>query len=244
CPCAQHSWCLENTLVSHKKYCSGLMEGFQGWGNKTVAKERKKRHDGAMDQKYRTILLFGAPGTGKGTQGHALGELPGFFHCSCGDVFRSIDTSTELGQAFLQYSSKGQLVPDEITLRLWKARIKHRVNSRDFRPEQDILVLDGIPRDVNQAMLMKDMIEVLKVFHLTCPDRDQLFSRLRSRALRDNRIDDASNTVIEKRLATYDSISKPLMGYYGEDRICHINALQHPAKVMRDLLQEAVPLLD
>ena len=58
--------------------------------------------------KYRSVLVFGPPGSGKGTQGRALGTLPGFFHCACGDVFRSIDVHTELGAAFLSYSSKGQ----------------------------------------------------------------------------------------------------------------------------------------
>src|SRR3990170_7061862 len=68
--------------------------------------------------KYSTILIFGAPGSGKGTQGHILGTIPRFFHCACGDVFRSIDTRTSLGRTFLEYSSKGQLVPDEVTVQL------------------------------------------------------------------------------------------------------------------------------
>ena len=68
--------------------------------------------------KYRTFILFGAPGSGKGTQGKTLGSIPRFFHCPCGDVFRSIDTRTPIGNAFLEYSSKGQLVPDDITVEL------------------------------------------------------------------------------------------------------------------------------
>ena len=68
--------------------------------------------------KYRIYLIFGASGSGKGTQGRTLGTLPCFFHCACGDVFRSIDTRTSLGKAFHEYSSKGQLVPDEITVEL------------------------------------------------------------------------------------------------------------------------------
>ena len=54
--------------------------------------------------KYKTFILFGAPGSGKGTQGKTLGSIPRFFHCPCGDVFRSIDTRTEVGKAFLEYS--------------------------------------------------------------------------------------------------------------------------------------------
>ena len=74
-------------------------------------------------QKYRTYLIFGAPGSGKGTQGKILGAIPRFYHCACGDVFRALDTRTELGQAFIEYSSRGQLVPDDLTVKLWKARI-------------------------------------------------------------------------------------------------------------------------
>ena len=70
--------------------------------------------------KYNTFILFGAPGSGKGTQGKTLGTIPRFYHCACGDVFRSIDTRTKVGKAFLEYSSKGQLVPDEITVELWR----------------------------------------------------------------------------------------------------------------------------
>src|SRR6478609_11504014 len=82
--------------------------------------------------RYKTFILFGAPGSGKGTQGKTLGSIPRFFHCPCGDVFRSIDTRTEVGMAFLEYSSKGQLVPDEITVELWKEAIDAAVDAHKF----------------------------------------------------------------------------------------------------------------
>ena len=69
-------------------------------------------------QRFKTFLIFGAPGSGKGTQGQVLGAVPRFFHCACGDVFRSLDTRTEIGQEFLRYSSQGLLVPDDLTVRL------------------------------------------------------------------------------------------------------------------------------
>ena len=78
--------------------------------------------------KYRTYLIFGAPGSGKGTQGKILGSIPRFFHCACGDVFRQLDTRTEVGQAFMEYSSRGELVPDEVTVKLWMAQ--HRRHGR------------------------------------------------------------------------------------------------------------------
>jgi adenylate kinase len=186
--------------------------------------------------KYQTFLLFGAPGSGKGTQGRTLGSIPRYFHCACGDVFRSIDTRTKVGRAFLDYSSKGQLVPDEITVELWKARIDAAVDAHQFKPDIDVLVLDGIPRNVGQAKIMDELIDVRKVFHLSCPNRDTLFYRLKKRALKDNRLDDANEAVIKRRLATYEEESKPVLAYYGKERITCVDATQPPAKVLLDIL--------
>jgi len=186
--------------------------------------------------KYKTFILFGAPGSGKGTQGKTLGTIPRFYHCPCGDVFRSIDTRTTVGKAFMEYSSKGQLVPDDITVELWKEAIDAAVEGHKFKPDIDTLVLDGIPRNVNQAKIMESLIDVQKVFHLSCPERDTLFYRLRKRALKDNRLDDANDQVIQRRLETYENESKPVLGYYPTECITVVDAMQPPAKVLFDIL--------
>ncbi len=185
--------------------------------------------------KYHTYLLFGAPGSGKGTQGRSLGSIPRFFHCACGDVFRTIDTRTRLGMAFLEYSSRGALVPDEITVELWKARIDAAVDAHEFKPDIDILVLDGIPRNVGQATIMDDMIDVQKVFHLSCPNREALYARLKKRALKDNRLDDANEEVIKRRLQTYEDESKPVLEHY-QDRVQMVDATEPPARVLYHIL--------
>lgn len=190
-----------------------------------------------MRMKYKTYLLFGPPGSGKGTQGKTLGTVPRFFHCACGDVFRSIDTRTSIGRAFLEYSSRGQLVPDEITVQLWKARIDAAVDAHTFKPDIDTLVLDGIPRNVAQAEIMDDLINVEKVFHLSCPNRGALMERLKKRALKDNRLDDANEEVIRRRLTTYEAESKPVLTYYGKDRITCIDATEPPHKVLLHILE-------
>lgn len=191
-------------------------------------------------EKYNTYLIFGAPGSGKGTQGRTLGSIPRFFHCACGDVFRSLDTRTPLGRAFLEYSSRGELVPDEISVELWKVRIEHSVEAHAFKPDIDYLVLDGIPRNVGQAKLMEDVINVRKIFHLSCPDRDKLVARLKKRALKDNRLDDANEAVIRKRLETYEKESKPVLDYYGKDLIVEIDATQPPVVVLYEILRHIV----
>ena len=187
-------------------------------------------------KRYRTILFFGAPGSGKGTQGKILGKTPGFYHCACGDVFRSLDPASELGAEFLAYSSKGELVPDEITVRLWHESIRKTVESGKFRPDRDYLILDGIPRNVAQAVLMEKLIDVRRVFHLSCPDRDKLVARLKKRALRDNRLDDANEEVIRHRLGTYNSESKPMLEYYSTVRRHDIDATMSPLEVLHGII--------
>ena len=187
--------------------------------------------------KYRTYLLFGAPGSGKGTQGKILGAIPRFFHCACGDVFRQLDTRTQVGQAFVEYSSRGELVPDEITVKLWMARIADMVGGHVFKPDIDALVLDGIPRSVHQAEIMRDMIEVKRVFHLSCPDRDALVARLKKRAVKENRFDDANEETIRRRLETYDEESKPVLDFYGSELVKDIDATQTPVRVLMDILR-------
>ena len=141
--------------------------------------------------KYQTFLLFGAPGSGKGTQGKTLGTIPRYYHCACGDVFRSIDT----------------------------------------------LVLDGIPRNVGQAKIMNEMIDVKKVFHLACPDRETLFYRLKKRALKENRLDDANEEVIQRRLDIYEKESRPVLSFYSKELITVVDAIQPPVKVLLDILE-------
>ena len=192
--------------------------------------------------RFRTILIMGAPGSGKGTQGKVLGSIPRFHHLACGDVFRSLDTRTPLGQEFIRYASKGQLMPDDLTVQLWRANVHHRVESSQFKPDIDFLVLDGIPRNVDQAFLLEPDIEVLKLFHLSCPNRDELARRLRKRALKDNRFDDASEEVIQKRFQTYEDETKPILEYYKGERVVDIDASQPPAKVLYDMIGEIMKL--
>src|SRR6266571_2952538 len=119
------------------------------------------------NRKFRTILLVGAPGAGKGTQGKILGTIPNFFHCACGDVFRNLTIDSELGRIFVEYSSRGELVPDEHTISLWRKNIDGNQQTGRFHPERDTLVLDGIPRNLNQAEMLRDKLDVRAVFNFT-----------------------------------------------------------------------------
>src|SRR5262245_25163400 len=139
-----------------------------------------------MHHLYQTVLLFGAPGAGKGTQGKILGTVPGFYHLSCGEVFRTLDTTSKLGRTFMEYSSKGLLVPDDVTVEMWQQNMRARTILSDYKPHVDVLVLDGIPRNVKQAKLLDKHINVLCIIHLVCPDKEEMIKRLRRRALKEN----------------------------------------------------------
>lgn len=193
-------------------------------------------------RRYQTILLFGAPGAGKGTQGKILGQIPGFYHLSCGEVFRTLDMSSELGKTFMQYSGKGLLVPDDVTIKMWQHNMHARTVLSDYKPNVDVLVLDGIPRNVNQAKLLEKHINVLQIIHLICPDKEEMIKRLRRRALKENRIDDAKEEVIRKRWEVYERETFPVLDYYPRSIIKEVDATGSPARVLEHILEEVVPV--
>jgi len=187
---------------------------------------------------YNSILLLGAPGSGKGTQGKVLGSIPGFYHCSCGDIFRALDPTSEFGKAFIQFSSKGQLVPDDITIGLWSKLLESMEHSGRFRPKTDFIVLDGIPRNVNQAKILTSKLKVHRVFHLDCPDKSKVYERLKRRALKENRLDDINDDVIRHRQEIYERETKPVLDFYGEKLVTRVDSSQLPYQILRDILDQ------
>jgi adenylate kinase len=119
-------------------------------------------------------------------------------------------------------------------MELWRSTINSQVESLDFKPDIDALVLDGIPRNLNQARLMEELIDVKHAFHLSCPNREELITRLRQRALHDNRLDDANEAVIRKRLRTYELETRPMLEFYGV-KVTIIDATEPPIKVLNDI---------
>ncbi len=195
-----------------------------------------------MPDLYKTVLLFGAPGAGKGTQGAILGRIPGFYHCACGDVFRSMDINSELGRIFYEFSSRGELVPDDVTVKMWAQAIKAHTILGDYKPNDDLLILDGIPRTREQANLMDSHIDVLRIVHLVCRDKNEMIRRLRRRALKENRFDDADEKVIRKRWAVYEKETLPVLEHYPVDRVMEVDSIGSPAQVLHDIVEVLVPI--
>ncbi|VVM06844.1 adenylate kinase family protein [Methylacidimicrobium tartarophylax] len=186
--------------------------------------------------KFRSLLLLGAPGSGKGTQGQLLAQIPGFIHLSSGELFRALDPGSDLGKLFRQYSDQGQLVPDDLTIRVWQGHVQTLIDSGRYHPATDLLVLDGIPRNVNQLAKLSASVDILHVFHLSCPNRDVLIQRLATRVHQANRADDADPKVILRRITIYETETKPLLGAIPQERIHNIDADQLPYQVLRQIL--------
>ncbi len=193
---------------------------------------------------YKTVLLFGAPGAGKGTQGRILGQIPGFFHFACGDVFRTIDIESPLGRIFYEHSSRGELVPDDVTIRMWAENIRAQSVIGRFKPKQDLLILDGIPRTLRQAKLLDEYIKVFKIIHLVCEDEEAMFERLRRRALKENRHDDADERVIRRRWGVYEEETRPVLEHYPPELVVRIDSLGSPALVLSQILHVVAPIQD
>ncbi len=187
--------------------------------------------------KYRTVLLFGAPGAGKGTQGKILGTIPNFFHCACGDVFRSLSIDSEIGRVFVEYSSRGKLVPDKPTVRMWRDFIAASTQTGRFQPRKDTLVLDGIPRNVRQAEMLDRTLNVVAIFYLHSRNQKNLIKRLQRRALKENRLDDANLDIIRQRMKVYEEETRPVLDFYGKKLLHRINSDQTPAQVLLDILR-------
>ena len=187
--------------------------------------------------KFRTILLFGSPGAGKGTQGKILGALPNYLHISSGDLFRNLRVQNPIGQTFLDYASKGKLVPDEPTMSLWHDDIENRIRNGIFDPNTDTLLLDGIPRNPTQAKLLDDRLNVVGLLNLFCKDLDIMVERLQARALRQNLLDDANLDTIRNRLEIYEAETRPVLNHYGDSLVHTIDSTQTPVRVLRDVLE-------
>lgn len=158
------------------------------------------------------LVIFGAPGSGKGTQSEKLIETYGLFHISTGEVLRDqIAKGTELGKTADKFISNGQLIPDELMVNILSDLLDSNPATRDG------VIFDGFPRTIPQAVALNEMLakrgaQVNAVVGLEVAD-DELIDRLIKRGVESGRSDDNLET-IQKRLAVYHSQTQPLRDFY------------------------------
>lgn len=181
------------------------------------------------------LVIFGAPGSGKGTQSENLINHYGLFHISTGDVLRShIKGGTELGKTASAYINEGKLIPDELMIDILE-------NVLEENPEKTAkgVIFDGFPRTIEQAKALKKMLEkrnanVNIVIGLDVPE-DELVTRLLKRGQESGRSDDNLET-IKKRLDVYHNQTSPLREYYiNEGNYAAINGLGSIEQIFEDI---------
>ena len=195
------------------------------------------------NDRYNTILLFGMPGSGKGTQGAILNGLPSLIHVSMGDIFRKIPRHGKIGREIEQYTSQGLMVPDDLTVRVFERHLMILEMQELLIPEVHTLVLDGLPRTYSQAERLDSIIHVIQIFHLKITDTKQAMDRLRARALSENRLDDMSDEVIHRRLQTYYDETFKTLSFYRSDLICDVDASRRAVDVLRDIVNRLTAIL-
>ncbi len=195
-----------------------------------------------MSDRYQAVLLFGMPGAGKGTQGVLLSNIPGFFHMSTGDMFRTLDHHSEIGKTFDEYSSRGELVPDELTVKMWQQYVHAQTVLSLYKPHSDLLVLDGIPRTVEQTKLMNEHIDVRGIIHLVAANPEEMVTRLQKRAIEQKRADDAKIDVIRNRLEVYERETRPVLDQFDANLVHEVDAIGTPAEVLGGILRVLAPI--
>lgn len=185
------------------------------------------------------LILFGKPGSGKGTQASLIKNKYNLVHISTGDVFRkNMSNKTDLGMLAKGYMEKGELVPDEVTVNMLKEELEDHLPCEGF-------IFDGFPRTSYQAEKLDVLLTKYSLnIHLTIAldvDNETLIERLLNRGKSSGRADDQSEDKINKRLQEYDKKTKPLIEFYTkQNKYKSINGIGE----MDDITARIVNLLD
>ena len=158
------------------------------------------------------LILFGKPGSGKGTQAEFVKQKYDLVHISTGDVFRfNISKNTELGELAKSYMDKGDLVPDKVTIKMLEAEVEKFPNANGF-------IFDGFPRTSTQAQILDDFLNTKNMsISMTIAlevDENLLIDRLINRGKDSGRTDDQDKSKIQNRFDEYNKKTAPLIDYY------------------------------
>ena len=158
------------------------------------------------------LILFGPPGSGKGTQSEKLIEKYGLMHLATGNILREeLANQTELGLSAKRYMDKGQLVPDEVVIGMIRSAIEHNPQVKGF-------LFDGFPRTVAQSValdnLLKEKGAQINLLLALEVGEDELIDRLINRGKTSGRTDDINENIIRARITEYENKTSPVAGHY------------------------------
>jgi len=188
------------------------------------------------------IVLFGPPGSGKGTQADKLIDKYQLIHVATGDLLREeVDNETPLGLEAKSFMDKGHLVPDEVVIGMIKTRLENNQDAKGF-------IFDGFPRTEEQAesldnLLTLESTEITKVLQLEVGE-EELVSRLKSRGETSGRSDDKEENVIRQRIEEYENKTAPVAEYYADqDKLVKIAGEGEIEEVFERLCKEINPIV-
>lgn len=170
------------------------------------------------------IILFGPPGSGKGTQAKKLVEQYGLLHISTGDLFRyEMGNDTPLGKKAKSYIEKGELVPDSVTVGMLRNKV-------EANPDVPGYIFDGFPRTIPQSAALDELLQekghqVDRLIMLDVPD-DEIVKRILERGKTSGRKDDLDEDIIRNRIEVYKSETSPVFDYYQQkDKSVKVNGV-------------------
>jgi adenylate kinase len=186
--------------------------------------------------KMKNIVLFGPPGAGKGTQATFLKEMYNLLHISTGDVFRfNIKNKTELGLLAKKYMDEGDLVPDEVTIKMLKAEVDKNSDANGF-------IFDGFPRTESQAIALDEFLgdkgeQINAMIALEVPE-DLLVKRLLERGKTSGRSDDTDEVKIRNRFNEYNTKTAVLKDYFeAQDKYYGINGVGSIEEITKRIVE-------
>lgn len=183
------------------------------------------------------IIMFGPPGSGKGTQSQSILKQYGLIHLSTGEMLRhEMDNKTEIGEAIRKGMDNGEYVSDKLAIMLIKQRIESYTNPKGF-------VFDGFPRTLNQAQKLDGLLhemgtKIAMMISLEVP-KNELINRLTERAKNSGRGEDQGIAVIQKRLGIYQNKTKPVKDYYkAKNKLKPIDGLGSVRDIFKRIQEE------
>lgn len=187
------------------------------------------------------LILFGPPGSGKGTQADLLVQEFGFLHISTGDMFRyELKNETELGKEARKYMDRGDLVPDEVTIAMLRKRVEDN-------PDVAGYIFDGFPRTDPQAAALNDLMESMgqqiNALILLDVDEDEVVRRIIGRGKTSGRADDKNEDTIRQRYENFVNYTTPVYAYYDELGLSHtvdgMQSIEEVAASVREIVKPA-----
>ncbi len=190
-------------------------------------------------EKVSAFVIFGPPGSGKGTQSALLQQVASFFHLSTGEMLRQMPDNTEEMRKFRKIIEAGDYLPDDAIMKIFFAYLQQCAEKGEFDPSRQMLLLDGMPRTRAQVDLLNQHVSLQGVIALDVENDQELFTRIKKRAEVSGRGDDASPEVLKRRLEVYREKTEPVLEALQTVPIYRVNALQKPLEVLRDILKGA-----